>query len=90
MLESGIGRAANIALCSLPGFDQPADMSPAHVLYLDDVLDPGYRVDRDGCIEVSDEPGLGYRVDEAKLRSWTLRSHRFEPTRLLAARATGG
>src|SRR5439155_15301611 len=59
MLESGIGRAANIALASLPGFDHPADMSPAAILYEQDVVDPTYQVDRDGFIGVPREVGLG-------------------------------
>jgi len=73
MLESGIGRAANIALASLPGFDQPADMSPAEVLYEDDLIDPTYRVDPDGCIDVPDEAGLGYPVREDLVRARTVR-----------------
>jgi O-succinylbenzoate synthase len=73
MLESGIGRAPNITLCSLPGFTDPADMSPASVLYQDDLIDPTYRVDADGCIEVPTEPGLGYGVDEDRVRSRVVR-----------------
>jgi O-succinylbenzoate synthase len=73
MLESGIGRAANIALASLPGFDHPADMSPAEVLYEDDLIDPTYHVDADGCIAVPNEAGLGYPVREDLVRARTVR-----------------
>jgi len=73
MLESGIGRAANLALASLPGFTQPADMSPASVLFTEDLVDPPYSVDRDGRIAVPSSPGLGFRVDEARVRSRTVR-----------------
>ncbi|MGH7903209.1 MAG: o-succinylbenzoate synthase [Candidatus Dormibacteraceae bacterium] len=86
MLESGIGRAPNIALCSLPGFVQPADMSPASVLYRDDVLDGGYEVDSEGFITVSHAPGLGYRVDDEKVRAWATRGHVVE-TRTLERRS---
>jgi len=73
MLESGIGRAPNIALCSLPGFTQPADMSPASVLYEDDLIDPTFEVGSDGCIDVPTRPGLGYPVVEARVRSRVVR-----------------
>jgi len=73
MLESGIGRAANIALASLPGFDQPADMSPAAILYEQDLVDPTYRVDPDGFIDVPAEVGLGFPVDEFRVRARTVR-----------------
>lgn len=74
MLESGIGRASNIALCSLPGFVEPADMSPARLLFGWDLIDPTYEVGADGCITVPTEPGLGYEVDEERVRAATLRS----------------
>lgn len=73
MLESGIGRAPNLALCSLPGFTQPADMSPNPVLFTEDLVDPTYVVDPDGRIAVPDAPGLGFRVDEERVRARTIR-----------------
>jgi len=73
MLESGIGRAGNLALCSLPGFTQPADMSPASVLYADDLVDPTYQVDPDGCITVPTAPGLGFEVVRERITSRTVR-----------------
>jgi len=73
MLESGIGRAANIALASLPGFDHPADMSPAAILYTWDLVDPTYQVDPDGFVDVPVEAGLGFPVDEERVRAQTVR-----------------
>jgi o-succinylbenzoate synthase len=73
MLESGVGRAANIALAGLPGFDQPADMSPAAILYEEDLVDPTYRVDADGCVEVPTVQGLGFPVAEDRIQARTLR-----------------
>ena len=67
MLESGIGRAFNIALASLPNFTLPADMSPTPVFYKEDIINPTYTVSPDGCIDVSREVGLGYAVDEEKI-----------------------
>jgi O-succinylbenzoate synthase len=76
MLESGIGRSVNLALCSLPGFVDPADMSPASVLFREDLVSPTYTVDADGYIAVPEQPGLGFEVDEECVRAYTLR--RFE------------
>lgn len=73
MLESGIGRAPNIALASLPGFTQPADMSPASVLFTEDLVDPTYEADADGCIEVPTTAGLGFDVAEERVWSRTVR-----------------
>ena len=67
MLESGIGRAFNIALASLPNFTLPADMSPTPVFYKEDIINPTYTVSPDGYIDVSREVGLGYAVDEEKI-----------------------
>lgn len=73
MLESGIGRAMNLALCSLDGFTDPADMSPASELYEFDLVDPTYEVDPDGMISVPDAPGLGFAVTDERVTSCTLR-----------------
>jgi O-succinylbenzoate synthase len=73
MLESGIGRALNLALASLPGFTDPADMSPAAVLFERDLVDPTYSVDPDGFVAVPDAPGLGFPVDRDRLDDATIR-----------------
>jgi o-succinylbenzoate synthase len=73
MLESGVGRAPNLALASLPAFTQPADMSPASVLFTEDLVEPTYAVDPDGCVAVPTEPGLGFLVDEARVEARTVR-----------------
>ncbi|HEY5104059.1 MAG TPA: o-succinylbenzoate synthase, partial [Acidimicrobiales bacterium] len=73
MLESGIGRSTNLALCSLPGFNQPADMSPASVLYTDDLVDPTYSVEPDGYVAVPFAPGLGFNVVPSRIVERTVR-----------------
>jgi O-succinylbenzoate synthase len=73
MLESGIGRSFNIALASLPGFTQPADMSPASVLYHFDLIDPTYEVAADGTIAVPTAAGLGFDVDRDRVEDLTRR-----------------
>ncbi len=79
MLESGIGRAVNLALCSLPGFTEPADMSPASVLYAFDLVEPTYEVAPDGTIEVPTASGLGFDVALDRVDDLTLRHHDMSP-----------
>ena len=75
MMESGIGRAANLALCSLAGFTEPADMSPASALFERDLVDPTYEVSADGTIDVPTQPGLGFNVCRDRVAGQTLRRY---------------
>lgn len=63
MLESGIGRAHNIALASLPGFSLPGDISASSRYFARDVIVPEVEVDDDGMVAVPQRPGLGFEVD---------------------------
>lgn len=63
MHEFGVGRMANVALSSLPGFTLPSDVSASGKYYQRDVVVPPLVTDR-GVVEVPDRPGLGVRVDE--------------------------
>jgi O-succinylbenzoate synthase len=63
MLESGIGRAHNIALASLKGFTLPGDISASSRYFERDVIYPEVTVDRDGTVAVPDGVGLGFEVD---------------------------
>ncbi|HVV67080.1 MAG TPA: o-succinylbenzoate synthase [Candidatus Saccharimonadales bacterium] len=71
MLETGIGRAFNLALASKDNFTYPADMSPYELYYTDDITEPGLLVKPNGCIDVPDTPGLGFTVREDKLKKYT-------------------
>jgi O-succinylbenzoate synthase len=71
MFETGIGRAFNIALASLPNFVLPADMSPPLMYFPEDLVDPGFEV-RDGLVEVSRRAGLGYAVQEDRIARFTM------------------
>lgn len=71
MLESGIGRAFNIALSSLPNFSLPADMSPSSIFYTEDIIEPTYNVSSDGFISVPTTSGLGYNVDLERLKFYS-------------------
>jgi O-succinylbenzoate synthase len=73
MLESGIGRAGNLALCSVAGFTDPADMSPASVLFSWDLVDPTFEVGPDGTVAVPDAPGLGFPVRVDRVVDQTIR-----------------
>jgi O-succinylbenzoate synthase len=72
MLETGIGRAFNIAIASLPNFTLPADMSPAKIFYKEDLIEPTYDIDAEGYIAVSQEPGLGYAIAEDRIERYTV------------------
>jgi O-succinylbenzoate synthase len=63
MLESGIGRAHNIALASLKGFTLPGDISASSRYFERDVISPEVTVDSDGTVAVPDGVGLGFEVD---------------------------
>jgi O-succinylbenzoate synthase len=69
MIESGIGRAANVALASLPGFTLPGDVSASDRFYRQDITAPF--VMRDGHLDVPTGPGLGVEPDDAILESLT-------------------
>lgn len=73
MLESGVGRAHNIAMSSLPGFSLPGDISASARYWAEDVIDPPVTVSKHGTIAPPSTPGIGYAVDEARLDSLTVR-----------------
>ncbi len=62
MFETGIGRALNLALASLPGFTLPGDFTPAQRLFGRDLIDPPIEANADGTLPVPSDVGLGVRV----------------------------
>lgn len=78
MLESGIGRAHNIALASLPNFTIPGDLSASSRYWERDVVFPEVTV-REGNIPVPDGPGIGFEVDREYLEHVTVRKESFGP-----------
>ena len=64
MLESGIGRAHNIALASLPGFTLPGDISASSRYFARDVIVPPVTVSANGFVDVPQGAGLGFDVDQ--------------------------
>jgi o-succinylbenzoate synthase len=75
MHEFGVGRAANVALSSLPGFSLPSDVSASEKYYARDVTTPVTATD--GVVRVSTDPGLGVVVDEEFLRENRVRHEEF-------------
>jgi o-succinylbenzoate synthase len=73
MLESGIGRAHNIALSTLENFSLPGDVSASKRYWKEDIIDPEVTVAPNGTIAISNEPGTGYRVKEDLIDSLTVR-----------------
>lgn len=77
MLESGVGRAHNLALASLPGFTLPGDISASRRYWERDVVDPEFEM-RGGTMTVPDGPGIGVRVREEDFPALTTRVEVFE------------
>jgi O-succinylbenzoate synthase len=78
MLETGIGRASNLAIASLPGFTMPGDISATKRYYVEDIADPPFVLNPDSTIDVPTAPGLGVEVIEERLERATLRREVFQ------------
>jgi O-succinylbenzoate synthase len=80
MLESGIGRAYNVALASLPGFTLPGDLSPSARYWVEDIVTPEWTMHPNGLVDVPrTQPGLGVaprrdRIDALTVRETTVRA----------------
>jgi O-succinylbenzoate synthase len=75
MLESGIGRAANLHLSTLPNFRLPGDIAASRRYFEPDLIDPPVDVLPDGRVPVpADGPGLGVRIVESRVEAATLRA----------------
>jgi len=77
MLESGIGRAHNIALSTLPNFVLPGDVSASRRYWTQDVIRPEVEVTPQGTIRVPEVPGLGYEVLQERIEQLTARRETF-------------
>jgi len=72
MLETGIGRASNLALASLPGFVLPGDISASDRYYQRDITNERFVLNDDSTITVPSGPGLGVTMDIDALKEFTL------------------
>lgn len=78
MLETGVGRASNLAIASLPNFSLPGDISASDRYYEEDITEELFSLNSDSTITVPNKPGLGVSinqkaVDRASLQSYVLK-----------------
>ncbi len=83
MLETGVGRAAQLALASLPGFTLPGDISATERYYNPDITAPFLLNAADSSIDVPTGPGLGVEIDTDRLTAVTQRQQTFKMNRIL-------
>ena len=79
MLESGVGRAYNVALASLPNFSLPGDLSPSARYWDRDVVRPEWTMDEGMVTVPRDKPGIGVEVDMAFVETLTVRTETLHP-----------
>lgn len=73
MLESGIGRAHNIAMATLGGFTLPGDVSASSRYWEADIIDPPVTVSTTGTITAPEKPGIGFDVNLSRIEELTVR-----------------
>ncbi|AQU76992.1 o-succinylbenzoate synthase [Priestia megaterium] len=76
MLETGIGRAHNIAITSLPNFVLPGDTAASSLYWREDIIDPEVTVEN-GIISVPTSPGIGYKPNKEKINKYTLHTQTY-------------
>jgi O-succinylbenzoate synthase len=79
MLETGVGRASNLAIASLPGFTLPGDISASDRYFPRDITHEHFTLNPDSTIDVPDAPGLGVTIDQEALQKFTLAKLEFKP-----------
>lgn len=75
MLETGVGRAANLALASLPNFQLPGDISATDRYYAQDITHERFSLNADSTIDVPTAPGLGITINEDAVKKFTIREY---------------
>lgn len=79
MLETGIGRAANIAFASLPGVTLPSDISATNRYFDPDITEPPFELEPDSTIKVPDGIGIGVEVQRDRIAEGEQRWHDSNP-----------
>jgi O-succinylbenzoate synthase len=77
MLETGVGRAANLALASLPNFSLPGDISASERYYKEDITKELFTLNEDSTITVPDSSGLGVSINREALERVTIKAATF-------------
>lgn len=78
MLESGVGRAHNIAMSTLPNFTLPGDVSASRRYWDEDIIEPEVQVSAKGTIRVPTAPGLGFTVKRDYVERLTVRTNHWK------------
>lgn len=78
MLESGVGRAHNIAMSTLPGFTLPGDVSASQRYWSQDIIEPEVEVSPDGTITAPSSSGLGYELNHELINRLTVRTRSWQ------------
>jgi O-succinylbenzoate synthase len=73
MLESGIGRAHNIAISTLPGYTLPGDVSASKRYWAEDIIEPAVEVSVNGTITAPDKAGIGFEVKRDRIDKLAVR-----------------
>jgi len=79
MLETGIGRAQNIALSTLTDFSLPGDVSASKRYWEEDIIEPEVEVSPQGMIAIRDNPGTGYAIKADLIEQLTVRKETLRP-----------
>jgi o-succinylbenzoate synthase len=77
LLETGIGRAHNVAVASMPGFVLPNDISASNRYFSQDIVDPEFSLNIDGTITVPKGHGIGVEIRKDRLDRYTANRKRF-------------
>lgn len=85
MLETGIGRAHNIALSSLPNFSLPGDVSASKRYWAQDIIEPEVTVSAEGEIVVPTTPGRGFELVPERIEAITVRKQTVRPGNAVSA-----
>ena len=77
MLESGVGRAHNIAMSTLEGFTLPGDVSASARYWEEEIVEPPVTVSPRGTITAPGGPGIGFEIKRARIDKLTVRRESF-------------
>jgi O-succinylbenzoate synthase len=84
MLESGIGRAHNIAVSTLENYSLPGDVSASARYWREDLVEPEITVSAAGEITIPDSPGRGYEVKTDLVERLTVRKEEIRALELVS------
>ncbi len=81
MLETGIGRAFQVAAATLPAIKYPNDISESSRYYEEDIVEPPWTLEKDGTIKPLEKPGIGVEVLEDKIEKYSIKQYKYSLTK---------